>query len=411
MSDNLCKHLSIRCLNHYEIFRKYLCEDCGGIYICQCEKELALTFLPYQVNNAQEYGTRKRFLVTGFAPNMCAECRGETEMSHPRAAIYGQKGKVERYYWREIYKTYCQYILEWMNQNSEKTKDILEFQKRFPGVAKELKKKAKNRWKTVAKQNPKYNMKEPTDAEFLARTPIPEVHISVEYRQAEKGNQKIGKWVSRDGSLVPVEQIATELYASQGYSVLRCERLLISTWVATFLSPSIQDITDPRERTVFRNSTKGWTSRNRDTGLIAILLPEDFGSVEFFKRRKDAILSNLGYIRNADNLSIVFNGLLKSSESLRDYLWVNSDIAIETAKKALNILPKDIMIASLEWAIQNFWQRQHGWPDLFVYTDNNYKFVEVKSPYDKLSQEQMQWFDWALKQKVPSEILRVNRKK
>lgn len=387
MSSNQCAHSNVRCLNHYEIFRKYLCEDCRGVFICLCEKDLALTFLPHQVNSAQEYGTHKQFRVTGFAPKMCAECRGETELPHPRAAIYGQKGKVERYYWREIYKTYCQNALEWMNQNSEKVKDILEFQKGFPGIAKELEKKAKNHWKTVAKQNPKYDMKETTNAEFLSKVSIPEVQISAGYRQIEKGDQKVGKWVGQDGNLVSVEQIATEHYVSQGYSVLRCERLLISTWVATFLCPSIQDITDPRARTVFRNSTKDWTSKNRDTGLIGILLPEDFGAAEFYERRKGAILSNIGYIRNADNLLIAFNEFLKSSESLRDYLWVNRDETVEIAKTALTVLPKEMVISSIEWAIQDFWQRQPGWPDLFVYSSNNCKFVEVKSPYDELSQE------------------------
>ena len=404
-------HSNVRCLNHYEIFRKYLCEECEGVFICQCEKELALTFLPHQVNYAQEYGTHKQIRVTGFAPNMCAECRGETEISHPKAAIYGLKGKVERYYWREIYKTQCKYILEWMNQNSEKVKNILEFQKRFPDVTKELKKQAKNHWKTAAKQNPKYDMKETTNSEFLTKTSIPEVQISVEYRQIEKDNQKIGKWVSQDGSLVQVEKIATELYASQGYTALRCERLLISTWVATFLSPSIQDTNDSKVRVVFRNSTKGWTSKNRDTGLIKILLPEDFGAIEFYKRRKEAIKSDIGYMRNAENLLVIFNEFLESSESLRDYLWVNSDEAVETAKTALNVLPKEIVISSVEWAIQDFWKRQPGWTDLFVYKDTDYKFVEVKSPYDELSLEQMQWFDWASEQKIPCEILRVKRRK
>ena len=102
MDSNQCTHSKVQCLNHYEIFRKYLCEECRGVFVCRCEKELALTFLPHQVHHAQEYGTRKQFRVTGFAPKMCAECREEIEMPHPRAAIYGQKGKVERYYWREI---------------------------------------------------------------------------------------------------------------------------------------------------------------------------------------------------------------------------------------------------------------------------------------------------------------------
>jgi hypothetical protein len=254
-------------------------------------------------------------------------------------------------------------------------------------------------------------MKETTEAEFLSKNPILEVQISAEYRQVEKGDQKIGKWVAQDGSLSSVEQIAIEYYVSQGYSVLRCERVLISTWAATFLCKSIQDTNDLRAHTVFRNSTKGWSSRNRDTGLVEMLLPEDFGSIEFYERRKDAIVLAIDSMRKVDNLLTVFAEHLETSETLRDYLWVNDYEAVETARTALSVLPKDIVISSVEWAIQDFWQRQPGWPDLFVYRGNEYKFVEVKSPYDKLSLEQMQWFEWAPTQNIPTEILRVNRNK
>jgi hypothetical protein len=379
------------------------------VYICNCEKDLALTFLPHQVNSAQEYGTGKQFRVTGFAPKMCAECRGEAETPHPRAAIYGQKGKVERYYWREILNTYYQNAFEWMDQNSEKVKDILEFEKKFPADAKDLKRKAKDYWKTIAKQNPKYDMRETSNAEFLSTVYIPEEHIFVEYRQIEKGDQKVGKWVEQDGNLATVEQIAIENYASQGYSVLRCERLLISTWIAVFLCTSIQDTTDPRVQMFFRNSTKGWAPKNRNTRLIGIALPEDFGSAEFYVRRKDVISSTIDYLRKADNLLVVFDDFLEASESLRDYLWVNSDEAVSLARTVLEVLPKDIVISSIEWAIQDFWQRQPGWSDLFIYNGNEYKFVEVKSPHDELSQEQMQWFAWALEQKIHCGILRVKK--
>jgi len=144
---------------------------------------------------------------------------------------------------------------------------------------------------------------------------------------------------------------------------------------------------------------------------MAILLPEDFGSAEFYERRKNVIQRNISNIRNEENLSILFNDLLRASESLRDYLWVNDDDAVETAEIAINILPSEMVLSSLEWAIQDFWQRQPGWPDLFVYKGNEYKFVEVKSPHDKLSQEQMKWFEWASEQDIPSEILRVVKSK
>jgi hypothetical protein len=44
-----------------------------------------------------------------------------------------------------------------------------------------------------------------------------------------------------------------------------------------------------------------------------------------------------------------------------------------------------------------------------VVRDFGYRFVEVKSPYDELSQEQMRWFQWASSQNVSCEITRVKR--
>ena len=152
-----CSHQHTRCLNHYEYFRKYLCEDCGGVFICECEQPLAMTFLPHQVGEGTEYGTHIAYPVTGFVGGICSECRGEIEEAHPKAAIYGLKGKVERYYWREIFKTYCNYILEWMMQNKVALADMIEFERRFPGKAKEFRKAAKKHWQDVHKTSPKYN--------------------------------------------------------------------------------------------------------------------------------------------------------------------------------------------------------------------------------------------------------------
>jgi Holliday junction resolvase-like predicted endonuclease len=399
-------------LNHYDTFRKYTCEDCGGVFICECERQLALAFLPHQVRFATEYGTHKRYPVTGFAQNICADCRQEKEEAHPRAAIYGLKGKIERYYWREIFKTYCGYILDWLQQNSEQVNDILEFKARFPEKAKELKKKAKKYWQSIDKQSPKYNLKEKTEAEFLSRVQVPLIKIEAKYQQIDKKGQKIGKWLNQSGELVSVEEIATEWYRAKGYNVLRCERKLISALVATFLSHPIQDSSDLRVRPTFRGSTKGWTSQNRDTPLISILLPKDFGTAEFYKRREVAIQARIELMKASNNLHALFDELLDDSESLRDYLWVNDNKAVELARITLDIIPKEMITACIEWAIRDFWHRQTGWADLLAYKDNSFIFIEVKSPYDELSQEQMNWFQWAMKEaRIPCEICRIKRSK
>lgn len=77
-----CPHENVICLNHYETFRKYLCQDCNNVLMCDCEKELALQFLPYQTKFGTEYGTQLKYPVSGFAEKICKECRGEKEEAH-----------------------------------------------------------------------------------------------------------------------------------------------------------------------------------------------------------------------------------------------------------------------------------------------------------------------------------------
>ena len=88
------------------------CQGCGKVLICACEEQQARTFLPHQISFGRELESQQRVPVDGFAPRICAECRGETEELHPVAEIWGRKGKVERFYWREIRRTYYALLLE-----------------------------------------------------------------------------------------------------------------------------------------------------------------------------------------------------------------------------------------------------------------------------------------------------------
>ncbi len=407
-----CGHEHIRCLNHYEYFRKYLCETCGKVFMCQCERELALAFLPHQVTEGTEYGTGIRYPVAGFEEGICATCRGEIEETHPKAAIYGLKGKVERYYWREIFKTYCNYILEWMIQNEVSVKDIIEFERRFPEIAREFGKTAKSHWQQVHKTSPKYDTREPSQAAFLSNVCVPTTEVEAPYVQIDKNGQKIGKWVGTRGEICSVEHLALEHYSVQGYEGRFCERKLISALVGTLLAPVIQDKRDPRLRVSLRNSTKGWRSDNRSTPMISFELPEDFGSAEYYVRRQDAFEHYIGSLGDGRNIINLYEALLDVSTGLRDYLWVNDDKAVALGRLALRVIPSDTVKQALKWTVAHFWERYSGWPDLFVFRLGEFKFVEVKSPLDELSADQMNWFRWAVQEsRIPCEILRVKKKR
>jgi len=392
------------------MIRKYLCAECGGVFICECDRLIALQFLPHQTRFGVESGTQRRLPVSGFAKGMCSECRGLKEEAHPRAAIYGLKGKVERYYWREIFKTICQTAHDWMQQQGVQTKNINEFRSKFPQKYKELDKLARRYWQEYHKKRPKYSMKEETEAEFLSKVKVTSREIFAEYVQIGKGDRRLGWWINSAGQLCSAERIVIEYYKSLGYDVRTCERKLITIWVATFLAPVIQDFSDPLLRCGFRGSTRGYTMHNRNTPIICIWKPGDFGSQEYYRRRHKEIEYWLEKMEHTEDLPRLFEKLLDESTLLRDYLWVNEDTHVELGRTGLRVVPPEVILKCIKWAIQDFWNRQSGWPDLFVFRNAEYLFVEVKSPLDELSSEQMNWFRWATEEShIPSEICRLKK--
>jgi hypothetical protein len=136
-------------------------------------KKIGLKLLPHQLAYGTEFGTQKRYRVTGFAQNICQPCRGEMEDTHPRA--YG--GKVERYYWREIDKSYLKMVFEWLAEKDILIKDIFGFESRFPGQAKNMKKEAKMFWQKRHKEEPKYFIDEQNEANFLSEIKVPELFL------------------------------------------------------------------------------------------------------------------------------------------------------------------------------------------------------------------------------------------
>jgi hypothetical protein len=159
-----------------------------------------------------------------------------------------------------------------------------------------------------------------------------------------------------------------------------------------------------------RQSTKNWTTTKRNTLLIQFLLPEDFGTRDYFKRQSKAFNNLLENLGKTEELRIIFDKLLQPSTSLRDYLWVNDNEAIELGRIALRIIPKFLVLKCICWALRDFWNRQSGWPDLFIFKNNEFRFVEVKTPNDELSLEQMKWFKWAIEEvHIPCELVRLQR--
>ena len=405
-----CTHRQVTCLNEYETIRKYRCGECGGVFMCACEREWALAFLPHQTRSGSEFGTRLRVPVLGFAPSLCRECRAEPPQCYPVAAIYGRKGKIERFYWREIRRDTYLAMLAHLEARGDTVTDVFDFKKRFPGVEDQLERAAKKAWQDRHRRTPKYDTREQTEAGFLARVSVPTRQLLADYVQIPYRGRVEGKWRANDGQLASAERFAAEVLKTGGYRVLPCERKLISVWVATFFANAILDPSDPLQQVVMRGSTRNW-KRGRAAPQIRFRLPADFGSAQYYLRRKAEFDRALDAVSEMTDLSAEFDRQTEQAQLLRDYLWVADADVDPLARNALTIIPRETVVAALRWAIGSFWNRQPGWPDLFAWNDREYRFFEVKSPHDELSLEQMRWFEWAIREaNIPCEIIRLKRR-
>src|SRR5579864_3481667 len=99
----ICPHPSVRCLNEFELIRKYRCESCGAVMMCACDEGVGRKFFANRLEFGVELDTKREVPVTAeFQPNVCEECRGLPLTAHPMAGGPGRTSKVAQYYWREL---------------------------------------------------------------------------------------------------------------------------------------------------------------------------------------------------------------------------------------------------------------------------------------------------------------------
>ncbi len=69
--------------------------------------------------------------------------------------------------------------------------------------------------------------------------------------------------------------------------------------------------------------------------------------------------------------------------------------------------PNHLRMVMLEMAV-NLKNNTHGFPDLFTWNTDSYEFIEVKSPSDNLSNQQLYWLRFFERIGIKSKVLRVD---
>jgi hypothetical protein len=376
-----CRHADRSCLNQYELIRKYRCNDCGAVMMCACDRPFGERFLAHQLVEGCEIDTQIRVPVThGFQPAVCSECRGLPADPAPVAATMGRTSKIRRYYWRELHFAECAAKADWDETNPEAGAE----ERRAAHAA--ISKAVLEELKALHASAPKYAFTEQSQAEVIAR-----YGVEVEMLEATYvANPGKGAQIADGEKAISPEEFASRYYRERGWQVLPLESVPFHALFATMMWMVIQSYDDPLVRMVSFGDRHAF-EENRATAKVWTHLPSDFGSTGYGKRRAAAIDEHFDEMLRCDDPLWLFDYWLGPSEGLRQYLWAHRPEDLARARRLLEILPFEIIKAILRYLVQGYWDRYLGWPDLLLYRESEFRFVEVKSSSDRLSEDQKRW--------------------
>lgn len=402
-----CSHEKVECINPYELIRKYRCEDCGEVMMCECEQDFAVRYLPHQLNLAQELGTRNRVPVTiGFQKHICNKCKGLPEIATPRAPGYGRTSKIIRYYWREIYFETTRRFGEWLNDKEDI--DWFIAKGKYENVHRQIEKEVIEEIKRLHQATPKYAFHEESQQEIITKYGVEIINLDGCYVKQDFGKVKLFK----DDIFFSVEQYVAEYFKEQGFNVLFTESAPFHVLFGVLMGLLIQHYSDPKNKPI------GFGDRDAfDKGLqgdmVWTILPEDFGTVGYAERRASEIAEHINTLpKDKDELLWTFDYWIEPSESFRQYLWAHRQDDIQTARKIVKILPVEAILKILNYLVGDYWNRFCGWPDLLIYNDYEFLFSEVKSSGDSLSEDQKHWIKGNSEYlQFPFRLVKVHKKK
>ncbi|WP_304238700.1 VRR-NUC domain-containing protein [Jiulongibacter sediminis] len=135
--------------------------------------------------------------------------------------------------------------------------------------------------------------------------------------------------------------------------------------------------------------------------------PSDLHLPDFYEKRKEIIHGHLDGFEDTDDLLLLMRNNFVKHEGIANpfVIWMEGIwegillatkfIGLEKLKPILIHISKDIA------------ENSRGFPDLFVWDQDGYEFIEVKSPTDNLSNRQLFWLGYFEENEINARVLRV----
>jgi hypothetical protein len=150
-----------------------------------------------------------------------------------------------------------------------------------------------------------------------------------------------------------------------------------------------------------------------DTNVKAIhnplqRVPSDFFLPDFYFKRAAQLHERIAQASTTDKIVDILSKTYEEKFGITNVLVSWYEGSLEKVLTLVSLLdPSQIHAILLEIA-SNLRENTRGFPDLLVWDGNEYSFIEIKSPTDHLSSQQLHWQHFLAAQGVQSKIVRVN---
>ena len=136
--------------------------------------------------------------------------------------------------------------------------------------------------------------------------------------------------------------------------------------------------------------------------------PSDFYGKDFLENRKEKIEARLKSIRIKKSYhKIVEKHFSEKQDMANPMVYWHPDL-LSHVKKCRELMTANQLKAVIWEMASNLRENTKGFPDLFIWKQKEYNFVEIKSPNDQLSPQQLFWQDFFREHGIKTEVLNVN---
>jgi hypothetical protein len=137
--------------------------------------------------------------------------------------------------------------------------------------------------------------------------------------------------------------------------------------------------------------------------------PGDLHEPLFYERRKAAIEDRLLRLAEPRAALALMERHYQAKHGIANPFVYWHDELLSVLEIMVHRLPTEGLAAALRHLAQDVGRRSRGLPDLFLWTDQTYRFIEIKSANDQLSAHQYQWLQFLEQTGIHVSLERIER--